>query len=352
MAVSQVSEASDSPASDPLIVSATRGGMTETRHAVSYVVVDESGIGDSAGDIDAPVFGRSSTKPFQALPLLTSGAADAFGLDDRHLALACASHNGEDEHVELVTEWLEQIGCTESDFECGVMRPFQATRDRELASLGIDPDQRHHMCSGKHAGYLTLAKHLGLPTAGYVSPDHPVQQMITDAVAELTGADLANLPLGTDGCGVPAHATSLVEFARGALWFVPPSEANDGKSSAGANPVANACRRISAAMMHHPHLVAGTNRLCTEAMRAAPGQLAIKTGAAGFFFAAARPTASKPFALALKTHDGSTAAAEVAVLHLLAENGLALRGLDPALEARHLITNIAGVPVGTRFVAG
>lgn len=351
---SQASPNERSTGPNPLIVATTRGETVETRHALSYVVVDKDGVCDSAGNTDDPVFGRSSTKPLQALPLITTGAAEAFGLGDRHLALACASHNGEDDHVDLVGEWLERIDCNESDLECGVMRPFQAPRDRELVALGQEPDQRHHMCSGKHAGFLTLAKHLGAPTSGYIDPNHPVQQMVSKAIETLTGADLAQRPVGTDGCGVPAHATSLTEFAHGAWRFVPSgsptSPADTLPSLTDADPTADACKHISAAMMKHPHLVAGTDRLCTQAMRAAPGQLSIKTGASGVFFAAARPSNGEPFALALKIHDGSTIAAEVAVLHLLAANGLDLREIDPAIEARHVIRNIAGDHVGKRFV--
>ncbi len=335
----------------PLVIAATRGDIPETIHHVSYVVVDADGVRASAGNIDSPVFGRSSTKPLQAVPLVTTGAAEAFGLDDRHLALACASHNGEDDHVELVSEWLQRIGCTESDLACGVMRPFQATRDRQLAAAGITPDQRHHMCSGKHAGFLTVAKHLGAPTSGYIGVDHPAQHAVRDAIATLTGADLEHQPMGIDGCGIPAFATSLVEFARGAWWFVP-----GGTDGPGDTETHSACQQIATAMMRHPHLVAGTDRLCTQAMLATPNQLAIKTGAAGVFFAAVRPADAPPFALALKAHDGSTIAAEVAVLHLLTEHGLTERGvslreIDPALEARHVISNVAGRTVGARSVA-
>lgn len=336
----------------PLLVTTTRGGLVETTHPVSYVVVDSDGVRDRAGDIDSPVFGRSSTKPLQTVPLLTSGAADAYELDTRHLALAAGSHNGEDIHVDLVSDWLESIDCAESDLECGVMAPFLTFRDRELAVAGIAPDQRHHMCSGKHAGFLTLARHIGAPTAGYIDVDHPVQQLVTETIATLTGADAAVgvNPVGVDGCGVPTISTSLLGLAQAALGFAPDLGTAESPESTGPGErdVAAACRLVGNAMAQHPELVAGRDRLCTQAMRAARGQLAIKTGAAGVFFAAARPEGEQPFAVALKVHDGNTPAAEVAILHVLATQGLDLRDADPALAARHVLSNIAGTIVGSR----
>ncbi len=325
----------------------SRGGHVENVHHVNYVVVStDSGITDSivdsGGDHSTAVFGRSATKPLQALPLVTTGAAAAFELAPAHLALACASHNGEDAHVELVTEWLDRIGCSVDDLECGVMQPFTKDRAIELAASGVEPDARHHMCSGKHAGFLTVARHLGYPTVGYSSPDHPVQAHVRAAIEELTTTRLDDLPLGVDGCSVPTHATPLEALARGVLPFAP----TDSPPQPGDTATRLACAAISAAMSAYPFLVAGTNRLCTEAMQASAGRLVCKVGADGVYVAAARPETGQRFALALKVKDGSTRAAESALVHLLARRGIDLAVLDPRLAERAVVRNIADARVG------
>ncbi len=317
----------------------TRGGHIEERHSVSYAVISGEGVIDSGGDVDAAVFGRSSTKPIQALALVASGAADAFELSDRHIALACASHNGEVEHFELATQWLERIGCTAANLECGVMRPLNAERDLQLAGDGVDPTTAHHMCSGKHSGFLTIARHLGVDPSGYIQPSHPVQILVSDTIALATGSDLASRPLGADGCGVPTHGTSLAELATAMFGISTPSELPDSLSGAG--------ERIATAMMTHPYLVAGRGRMCTQLMEALPGQLAAKTGASGVFVVAARPPGGPNFGLALKVGDGAGVAAEAAVLELLKRQGIDAVAADPTLGDRLVLKNVAGTEVGS-----
>lgn len=311
----------------------------EERHNVSFAIISSEGLIDSGGDIDAGVFARSSTKPIQALALVASGAAEAFNLTDRHIALACASHNGEAEHFELATEWLERIGCSAADLECGVMRPLNPERDRQLAGDGIDPTTPHHMCSGKHSGFLTIARHLGVDPSGYIQPNHPVQVLVSDTIALATGSDLANRPLGADGCGVPTHGTSLAELATAMFGISTPTELPDSLTAAGD--------RVAAAMMAHPYLVAGRDRMCTQLMQALPGQLAAKTGASGVFVVAARPPGGPNFGLALKVGDGAGVAAEAAVLELLRRHGIDAVAADPALGERSVLKNVAGTEVGS-----
>src|SRR5215510_4406406 len=162
-------------AANRLAVEVTRGSMVESRHRAAVAVVDPDGAVVRAwGDIEPPVYGRSAIKPLQALPLIESGAADRFGVSVAEIALACASHNGEPRHVELVTAWLARIGCAVADLECGSHAPYHESSVEALLRAGRKPDAAFNNCSGKHTGFLATALHLGEPTAGYIRYDHPV----------------------------------------------------------------------------------------------------------------------------------------------------------------------------------
>ena len=152
-------------AANPVLVEVTRGDMVESRHRAAFAVADPRGrVVASAGDIERPVYARSAIKALQAIPLVESGAAEAFGLSDAEIALACASHHGEPRHVETVTAWLARIGCSLEDLECGAHPPTHAASHRALMAAGEEPGAVHNNCSGKHAGFLTLARHLNAPT--------------------------------------------------------------------------------------------------------------------------------------------------------------------------------------------
>src|SRR5580698_2811747 len=164
------------------------------------------------GDVQAPVYPRSSLKPVQALPLVESGAADAFGLSDAELALACASHSGEPMHTTRVSAWLERIGCTEQDLACGAHPVRYEPVWEEMVKRGEHPTRIHNNCSGKHTGFLTVAKHWKIATEGYERMDHPVQQSVLWATRQLSGVQ--DMPWGVDGCAAPNFALPLAGFAR------------------------------------------------------------------------------------------------------------------------------------------
>jgi L-asparaginase II len=289
----------------PVGVVVVRGGRVESRHRVSYAIAEAGGrLQHAAGVVARPVFPRSAVKPLQALPLVESGAARRFRVGSTELALACASHSGEPAHVDAVRQWLGRLGIDPAALACGAHPPQHAPAAERLLAAGRPPEAVHNNCSGKHAGMLTLARHLAAPLAGYEQPDHPVQRRIAAALAEMAG--VATLPEpAIDGCGIPTFPLSLTELATAMARLADPA----GLSAARRD----ACVAIRTAMRTHPDLVAGTGRPCTAIMTAAPDVL-VKTGAEGVY-AAALP--ARGLGVALKVEDGAGRAAPVALLALL-----------------------------------
>jgi L-asparaginase II len=293
-----------------------RGAYLESIHLGHAVICDSQGdIVRSWGDPDLLCYPRSSSKMIQALPLLTSGAADKFGLGSEHLALACASHNGAAIHTDRVKAWLDQLGLTDDAFRCGPQMPSDKDASYGLIRRYENPCQFHNNCSGKHCGFLTLAAHMGAGPE-YVDIDHPVQQACLNAFEETTG--LTSPGYGIDGCSAPNFATTLHGLARSMAWFASAQDRNDRQSAAAA--------RLTAAMMQHPDLVAGEGQACTKLMRAMDGSVAIKTGAEGVYIAI---IPEKRLGVALKITDGATRASECAVAAILVGLGV-LRADHPA----------------------
>jgi len=322
---------------NPVLVEITRGPLVESVHRGAIAIVDaDGGIVFALGDIDAPVYPRSSLKPVQALPLIESGAADAFGLGPEQIALACASHSGEPMHTARVAAWLERIGLGEADLACGPHPVRYEPVWRDMVRRGEAPTRIHNNCSGKHTGFLTLARHWGIATQGYERHDHPVQQAVARALGELSGID-RELPWGVDGCTAPNFALPLSGFARALARFARPDDL--------AEPRARAMLRIVEAMIAHPELVAGTGRACTILMRAAQGRVAVKTGAEGVY-AAIVP--ERGWGIAVKIDDGAGRAAETAMAAIL--DSLQLLGPDEAAREilRAPILNTRDAAVGER----
>ncbi|RJE79393.1 asparaginase [Paracoccus sp. JM45] len=288
-----------------------RGGMRESLHRGHAVICDAHGLVEAWGQPSRTIFPRSSCKMIQALPLIESGAADAAGLTDRQLALACASHSGGDLHVKAVESWITGMGLAEADLRCGTHMPRDPAENRRLTCSDESPCQYHNNCSGKHAGFLTLNKHLR-GGADYVDPDHPVQQAVKAAFEDVTGETSPGF--GIDGCSAPNWASSLEGLARGMARF-----ANPGNDTRG-----QAMQRLATAMRTYPELVAGEGRACTLLMQAMDHKVTVKTGAEGVFVAI---LPEQGLGIALKITDGATRAAEAAITALLIHLG--------ALDARH-----------------
>lgn len=288
------------PIAEPL-VEVRRGGIIESRHRGHIVAIEPDG--NVVAYLGAPhtvTFLRSSAKPFQALPLLVSGAADRFGFTDREVAIACASHNGEPIHTELVASILKKIGLGPEALKCGVHEPYSAEVAQELRERGEAPNVLQNNCSGKHAGMLALALHLGAPIETYIKPDHPVQLAIGKTVAQFADLPVEDLAVGVDGCAVPVFGMTVRAMAFAYTRLIsPPAEFDEATR--------RACQRIVRVMSAHPELIGGTSeRLDTEIMRAAPGRLISKVGAEGVYTAGVNPCEEWPrgLGLALKIEDG------------------------------------------------
>jgi L-asparaginase II len=322
---------------NPILVEVTRGELVESVHRGAIAIADASGaLRFSLGDVESPIYPRSSLKPIQALPLVESGAADAFGLGQEELALACASHSGEPMHTERVAAWLAKIGCRESDLACGPHAVRYEPVAEAMIRAGEKPTRLHNNCSGKHTGFLTVARHWNIATAGYERHDHPVQQAVAKTLGELCGIT-EPLPWGIDGCTAPNFALPLAAFARALAKLADPSSLAESR--------AKAIQRLVGAMTAHPELVAGTGRSDTILMRAAKGRAATKAGAEAYY-AAIIPESG--LGIALKIDDGAGRGAETAIAAIL--EILGLPGHDTAaLElAQAPILNSADGIVGER----
>ena len=304
---------------NPVLVEIVRGERVESRHRGAFAVVDARGKPLlTLGDLEAPVYPRSAVKPIQALPLVESGAADRFGFHARELALAQASHGGEPAHVAGVAAMLASIGLNEQALECGAHVPSNAQAAAELLRSGRTPTQLHNNCSGKHAGFLAVARQRGIPHRGYIAPAHPVQAELREALESLTGAPHEAENSGTDGCSIPTYAVPLSALALGFARF--------GTGVGLQRERAAAARRIYEAGVSEPLFVAGSGRFCTEAMTLLRGAALVKGGAEGVFSAS---LAGLGLGVALKCDDGATRAAEAMMAAVLAwlmpEHGEALK---------------------------
>ncbi|HUN50965.1 MAG TPA: asparaginase [Candidatus Sulfotelmatobacter sp.] len=326
------------PGAAPIGIAVTRGDLVESRHRVACAVVDADGRQLAAwGDVAAPVYPRSAVKALQALPLIESGAADAFGLNETELALACASHNGEPAQVAAVRAWLARLGLGEADLECGSHWPYHEPSMLALAVQGERPTAAHNNCSGKHSAMLTVARHRGEPVRGYTARAHPAQQRAMQALAEMAGIDLAAAPVGIDGCAIPTVALPLDRLALAMARFARPAHLPPAR--------AEACRRLAAAMSRAPLMIAGHGRLDSALIEAAGGRILSKGGAEGVQVAM---LPEPGIGIAIKALDGAARAREVALGLVLDWLGV----LDAALRGRLAdflapgITNRRGAVVG------
>jgi L-asparaginase II len=326
------------PAPEPL-VEVTRGGLTESRHRGHVIAVEPDGtIVAQLGARETVTYLRSSAKPHQAIPLIASGAADRFNFDEREIALACASHNGEPIHTEVAAEMLRKIGVGPEALKCGVHDPFSPDITRELREKGEAPNVLQNNCSGKHAGMLALALHLGAPLETYDEPGNPVQKAIAETVAQFSGVPIEDIAVGTDGCGVPVFGITVKAMALMYARLVSPPEYDEATR--------NACARIVSAMTAYPELIGGTrDRLDTEIMRAAKGRLVSKVGAEGVYTCGILPCEDWPrgLGLALKIEDGDDHRARpTVVIESLRQLGILA---DESLEA---VSRYAFFPVRNR----
>lgn len=285
-----------------------RGAFLESEHYGHAVISDASGnIIEAWGNPDGVVLPRSSAKMIQALPLLESGVGKS--LSSQQLALACASHNAERQHLRLVNSWLSELSADDSALVCGPQKSRDPEVEAEMIKNGTPIPRACNNCSGKHTGFLMLAQSDG-NRLDYSDPDHFVQRNVRSAFEELTGEDSPGF--GIDGCSAPNFAARLSGVARAMGKFAGSSSRSDARSKAQ--------HRLTEAMMLHPELVAGKGRACTQLMQATSEPVAVKTGAEGFFVAI---LPKRELGIALKIVDGATRAAELAITALLVRLGAA-----------------------------
>lgn len=296
--------------------------VNESLHLADAVIVGPEGVRESFGDAERATIPRSAIKSIQAVPLVRSGAAEAFGVVDEELALASSSHSSEPAHIRRVREWLVRIGCTEEDLECGAQRPIDVAAGDALVAAGTPFGRVHHCCSGKHTGFLTVARHLGVDTEGYLERSHPVQQLVEASIAEHTGVDLSAEQSGTDGCGIPTFAIPLRALAEGMRRL----------------PTHDAGRRIVASLAANPWWVSGTGRAEVTLTADCQETLVLKTGAEGVFMAV---LPERDIGIACKVHDGAVRAADVAIGALLAHVGVVAD-----THGSTVLRNAAGTVIG------
>ncbi len=283
-----------------ILAQVVRGETVESIHRGHFIVIDgEGNVITQMGDPSTVTFYRSASKPFQAMPLITSGAADAFGFSEEEIALACASHSGEARHVRIAELMLERIGLTESYLRCGTHLPFYEKEAERMMRAGEYPNQLHNNCSGKHAAMLAVAKQLEADLESYEDFDHPVQKAILSAVAQFAEIPETDIALAVDGCAAPNFALPVSAMARSFLNLVSPPESFDQASR-------SAAARIVSAMTKFPELIGGTERLDTMLMQAAMGRIISKVGADGVWLCGVLPCEKYPTGLgiALKIEDG------------------------------------------------
>jgi L-asparaginase II len=336
----------ESPGRAAQLVEVSRGPIIESIHRGHLAAVDAAG--DIVAELGSPeqvTFFRSSSKAFQALPVIISGAADAFGFTDQEIAVACGSHSGEPMHVQTVQGMLEKIGLDASALKCGVHEPFSVEVAHRLIRNGQEPSVLQNNCSGKHAAMLAFAKHIGASTADYDEWASPVQQAIAKIVAQFSDVSVTDLKIGIDGCGVPVFGLPVRAMALAYARLVSPGERFDAI-------LRQACRRIVNAIIAFPEMIGGSkDRLDTELIRAGKGRLISKIGAEGVYAVGVLPCRDWPkgFGLALKIEDGDDRRARppavidaLRQLNILSEDDLkAVSAYSPTV-----ITNRRGERVG------
>jgi L-asparaginase II len=295
------------------ILEVYRGGVVESMHYGAFVVADGHGnVVQSWGSDQIVTFLRSSAKPFQLIPLIEAGGVERFGFEEEQLALMCASHSGSDRHVAVAASIQELIGISENDLVCGAQPPSDPEARNRLIREGLDPTPNRNNCSGKHSGMLALSILLEEPTQGYSQPEHPVQKLIFNTIAEMFELDPTEIAMGIDGCSVPTFAVPLKSAAIAFARFADPKLYSQARQ--------RACLTLRNAMTGHPLMVAGRGRFDTQVMQLFDGAVLSKSGAEGFQAMAIAPGAITPdspsLGIALKIADGDQGSRARAFLSL------------------------------------
>lgn len=329
------------------VVEVTRGEIVESIHYGGFVVSDSSGkILTSLGAQDLMSYPRSSMKPFQALPFIERGGDEAFGFTDQEIAIMCASHAGTDLHVSVLQGMHQKVGIVEDDLGCGVHWPSDAKTRHEMRAAGEEPTPFRHNCSGKHTGMLAYAVMEGWDKETYLDPNHPLQVCIRETLAEMLRMNPNDLPLGIDGCSAPVYGIPMQNMSEAVARMADPRDLDQRR--------AEACRKITAAMMAYPVMVAGPGKFDTDLMSTAKGKVFSKGGAEGYQIIGVMPgvvgNSSPGLGIAIKISDGDPLGRARAYISLLILDALGVLN-DKDLEnlkfqEKSLVKNWRGIVVG------
>lgn len=325
---------------DILLAQSFRGGLVESCYYGAIAVVDaDQKIVFAAGDVTTPVFPRSTVKALQALPLVTEGAADLFAFPEEALALACASHQGEPAHIATVSDMLARLGLDHTALECGTHYPLDTKATRALVALGQEACSLHNCCSGKHAGFISLACATHQKTQGYIYPDHPVMRHIAHTLAKMTQTPHTETNRGIDGCSIPTWAIPLPALALGFARFATGTHLSADQ--------ATAAKRLQNAISAHPFMIAGGGQFDTLVMQALAPRVFTKMGAEGVMTIA---LPEQGLGIALKCRSGHIQAAEAAAAAMIQRFG---KIESPVLEhfMAKKLKNWNGTEIGEILVA-
>jgi L-asparaginase II len=337
-----VTNETDKKTAAAVLAEVTRGDVVESVHRGAVVVVDVKGsLVALAGNVDQLTYFRSAAKPFQAIPVVESGAAEAFEFTERELALSCSSHDSTPDHQRGVARMLDKIGLHEDDLRCGIS-PIADEKEQARSVLGLVwPSQLQCECSGEHAGMLAACKQLGYPLDTYVERNHPLQRRILEIVAMVLDMDEDELILGTDGCSIPTFAAPVRRFASAYATLACPQQ----------SPIANdaglveAVDRLRDAMVAYPVMIGNEGVLDTEIMQATGGRIVAKLGAEGLLCLAAP---ERGWGIAITSDDGMPRGLGPAAIRTLEQLELAddrdLCGLREQFAGA--VPSFKGEPVG------
>ncbi len=322
------------------LIQLTRGGLTENLHCGAVAVVNRHGqLVAGVGDAHWPTFTRSTLKALQALPFVQGGGPQHFGFGSAEVAMLCASHNGEDLHVQTVQGMLDRVGVGVRTLRCGCHVPLRFSYLDQAPPEGLQFDERHNNCSGKHAGFVAHCVQHGLPLENYTEADHPLQHSIRQAVARAVGLEVDDLKLGIDGCSAPNYAMPLWRLAYGYARLA--SGAQDSELGA-------SFAQLTDAMTQHPDLVSGSGRNDLDFMRVGRGDWVSKVGADGVQVVGSKERGE---AFAIKILDGNKPALFAASVETMDQLGW----LDPAQREAlrpwraQTLLNVRGLTVGERL---
>lgn len=298
-----------------------RGNYLESTHDVHIAIVNTKGeLLYSYGDPKRPTFPRSSMKPFQAVPVLETGAADAYHFEEADISLICASHSGEPRHRKRVLQIIDRIHLKESDLQCGTHIPRDMDSYHALIKTGGELTPSYSNCSGKHSGMLTAAVHMHEDVSTYRELIHPHQQRILSAIEAICGYPKGKIEISVDGCGVPVHRLPLKNTALGFARLAQPKDTSHSQ----------ALERVRNAMIKHPEMVGGKERFDTDLMEVFQGNIVAKAGAEGV---QCLGIVELGIGIAVKVEDGNARATSVVAMEVLRQLGVGNEAIFQKLES-------------------